>query len=132
MSSLAGISTSNFLDNLYREKFNREPDAGGKAYWANEINSGKMSWAKVAESFDQSQEMKDINADKAKTSNNAAIATAANNAASTAVNNLASTSGPSTTTITLSGGGNNNNNVQTTSNNSTVSNNNSSNNNNNN
>lgn len=136
MASIAGLSNSNFLDNLYRAKFDREPDTDGKNYWADALKSGNISRAGVIASFDQSQEMKDINAEKAKASNNAAIATAANNAAtvssSTAVNNLASTSGPSTTTITLSGGGNNNNNVTTTSSNSTVSNNNSSNNNNNN
>ena len=57
MSSSA--NTSAYVDSLYRSKFGRAPDAGGKAYWTKQINSGKMSAEKVAQSFDQSQEAKD-------------------------------------------------------------------------
>ena len=57
MSSSA--NTSAYVDSLYRSKFGRAPDAGGKAYWTKQINSGKMTPEKVAQSFDQSQEAKD-------------------------------------------------------------------------
>ena len=57
MSSSA--NTSAYVDSLYRSKFGRAPDAGGKAYWTKQINSGKMSPEKVAQSFDQSKEAKD-------------------------------------------------------------------------
>ena len=39
----SATDTSSFLDNLYRAKFNREPDAAGKAYWSGQLAAGKIS-----------------------------------------------------------------------------------------
>tara|TARA_R100001443_G_scaffold2645_1_gene8670 strand:- start:185 stop:1282 length:1098 start_codon:yes stop_codon:yes gene_type:complete len=62
MASLA--DTGAYLDQLYQEKFGREPDAAGKAYWQAEIDSGKTSPDRVAALFDSSDEAKQIKADK--------------------------------------------------------------------
>jgi len=62
MASLA--DTGSYLDQLYREKFNREPDEAGKAYWQAEIDSGKTSPERVAELFDASDEAKEIKQEK--------------------------------------------------------------------
>tara|TARA_R100000655_G_scaffold88533_2_gene128839 strand:- start:126 stop:2465 length:2340 start_codon:yes stop_codon:yes gene_type:complete len=64
MASLADSGA--YLDQLYKEKFGREPDAAGKAYWKAEIESGKTSPARVAELFDSSAEGKKIKAEKEK------------------------------------------------------------------
>ena len=57
MPSLA--STSAYLDQLYKDKFGRQPDAEGKAYWQGQIDSGKATAASVAAAFDASSEAKD-------------------------------------------------------------------------
>ena len=56
----SATDTSSFLDNLYRAKFNREPDAAGKAYWSGQLAAGKISRDNVSKSFDQSPEMEKI------------------------------------------------------------------------
>lgn len=44
----SATDTSSFLDNLYRTKFNREPDAAGKAYWASQLDAGNISKENVS------------------------------------------------------------------------------------
>ena len=50
----SATDTSSFLDNLYRTKFNREPDEAGKAYWASQLDAGNISKENVSKSFDES------------------------------------------------------------------------------
>jgi len=49
-------NAQNLINNLYTEGFGREADASGLAYWSNKLTSGAMSYAKIAESFGQSEE----------------------------------------------------------------------------
>ena len=101
----SATDTSNFLDNLYRTKFNREPDAAGKAYWAKELAAGNISRDNVSKSFDQSPEMEKIKNETVNTTSNVAAANTVAEMASTntssAVNNLANNN----VTITASTGG---------------------------
>jgi len=100
----SAASTSAFLDNLYQSKFGRAPDAGGKAYWTKQINSGKITTDQVAKSFDASQEAKD------RAANNIAVgvkdtssfqkAKAANEAKASASTSAASSTPAATVTTT--------------------------------
>ena len=47
-------NTALFLDQLYRNKFGREPDPEGKDYWYNQLMSGAMDQAGVIKAFDAS------------------------------------------------------------------------------
>jgi hypothetical protein len=104
----SATDTSSFLDNLYRTKFNREPDAAGKAYWKAELDAGRINRDSVSTSFDQSPEMEKIKNETVNTTSNVAIANTADDLAtndtSTAVNNLANNN----VTITASTGGGSN------------------------
>ena len=57
MPSLA--NTSAYLDQLYKEKFGREPDEEGKAYWQGQLDSGAANVASIEAAFDASSEAKD-------------------------------------------------------------------------
>lgn len=57
MPSLA--NTSAYLDQLYQEKFGREPDEEGKAYWQGQLDSGNATAASIEAAFDASSEAKD-------------------------------------------------------------------------
>jgi len=48
--------TALFLDQLYRNKFDREPDKEGKNYWYNQLMSGAMDRESVSKAFDASEE----------------------------------------------------------------------------
>jgi hypothetical protein len=39
---VAGKSTSVVVENIYMQLFGRKPDAGGLAFWANQLDSGKL------------------------------------------------------------------------------------------
>lgn len=43
------LSTEAYIDVLYRAFFDRQPEATGKAFWVNEINSGKSKDSVLAE-----------------------------------------------------------------------------------
>lgn len=64
-------NTSAYVDALYKEKFGREPDAAGKAYWTAQLNSGSISRDSVEKSFDASEEAQN------RTTNNVAAGVAA-------------------------------------------------------
>ena len=44
------------ISNLYTEGFGREADAEGLAYWTEQLDSGAMSYSKIAQSFGLSEE----------------------------------------------------------------------------
>ena len=50
------ISSSDFVRHIYTNVFGRDPDAGGFAYWTNELDSGYRDQANVAVSMTQSNE----------------------------------------------------------------------------
>ena len=52
-------NTGAYLDQLYQDKFGRAPDAAGKDFWQNKIDSGDMTAANVAAAFDASEEAQD-------------------------------------------------------------------------
>ena len=45
------MSTQSDLAELYTTFFNRAPDAGGLAYWVNDLDSGKITLAQVAQNW---------------------------------------------------------------------------------
>ena len=49
-------NTTDFVKQQYLDFLNREADAGGLAYWVNQINTGAMTRAQVIESFFWSEE----------------------------------------------------------------------------
>ena len=52
-------SDSDFIDILYRTFFDREPEAGGKNFWMNQLKTGAMTRDQVAMGFIDSQEWAD-------------------------------------------------------------------------
>ncbi len=49
------LSNEDFLDSMYQNTFGREADAGGQAYWLNQMSEG-LTQGQVAQSFATSQE----------------------------------------------------------------------------
>jgi Ca2+-binding RTX toxin-like protein len=54
-SKYSQLSNEDVLDSFYQNAFDREADAGGKAFWLDEMSDG-LTEAQVAESFGYSQE----------------------------------------------------------------------------
>ena len=52
-------NTGAYLDQLYQAKFGRAPDAAGKEFWQEKIDSGDMTAANVEAAFDASEEAQD-------------------------------------------------------------------------
>ncbi|MFC7517191.1 DUF4214 domain-containing protein [Herbaspirillum sp. GCM10030257] len=55
-SKHANTSTSDYVEALYLSFFERDSDAGGKAFWVDQLDSGRMTRAEVALSFTVSDE----------------------------------------------------------------------------
>ncbi len=50
------LSNADFVSQLYRNIFCREPDAGGHSYWTNLLDSGRMNRGVVVVNFSESAE----------------------------------------------------------------------------
>jgi Ca2+-binding RTX toxin-like protein len=53
----AGLSAPGFVTQLYRNVMDRDGDAGGTAYWTDQLQSGALTRAAVAQSFAFSDEL---------------------------------------------------------------------------
>ncbi len=50
------VSNAEFVDLIYRNLFNRVPDAGGRAFWIGELDSGNRDRGTVMLNFSESEE----------------------------------------------------------------------------
>src|SRR5688500_19664870 len=67
VNTYGALTNAQFVDRVYRNVLGREPDAGGRAFWTQQLDSGARTRGQVMTGFSESAEYRGDIADRKST-----------------------------------------------------------------